>query len=182
LARVRREDFIPDRVWIEEESGYVAIDRSEEPHRWEGVVYANRVVVTQFDDGDTMWPAVGRRPTCSASMPSAVVGMLDALDVRQGQRVLEIGAGTGGTTAALLPLLPAESTDYVYSDISSAFLAAAEERFARFPFVSYRVIDIERSPQMQGLSAGSFDIVLAANVYVLPPPANEVKPVVVPSS
>jgi SAM-dependent methyltransferase len=79
-------------------------------------------------------------------------------------RVLEVGAGTGGTTTALLPLLPAESTEYVYSDISSAFLAAAEERFARYPFVTYRVVDIERSPQMQGLTPGSFDIVVAANV------------------
>lgn len=58
-------------------------------------MYSDRVVVTQFDDGAIHWPDVGFRPTCSASMPSAVFGMLDALDIHAGHRVLEIGTGTG---------------------------------------------------------------------------------------
>src|SRR5262249_48619427 len=40
-------------------------------------------------------------------------------------RVLEIGAGTGGTTAAVLARLPPERTDYVFSDVSAGFLAPA---------------------------------------------------------
>ncbi len=36
-------------------------------------------------------------------------------------RVLEVGAGTGGTTAVLLPALPSHLTRYVYTDVSEGF-------------------------------------------------------------
>jgi protein-L-isoaspartate(D-aspartate) O-methyltransferase len=120
LARVRRADFISDRMWIEEASGYLPVDRGAEPDQWEQAAYANRVVVTQFDDGETAWPAVGRRPTCSASMPSAVVGMLDALDVRRGHRVLEIGTGTGYNAALLSERLGAGAVTTIEIDIELA--------------------------------------------------------------
>jgi len=100
---VLRERFIPDRVWVDDhDDGHdVALDRASEPQRWRAAVYSNRVIVTQFDDGDTVWPDVGYRPTSACSMPSAVLGMLDALDVRDGMRVLEIGTGTGYNAALL---------------------------------------------------------------------------------
>jgi acyl transferase domain-containing protein/SAM-dependent methyltransferase/NAD(P)-dependent dehydrogenase (short-subunit alcohol dehydrogenase family) len=79
-------------------------------------------------------------------------------------RVLEIGAGTGATTASVLPILPPERTDYVFTDVSQLFLARAAEAFAAHPFVEYRRLDIERDPAAQGFELESFDIVLAANV------------------
>ncbi|MEM6252538.1 MAG: SDR family NAD(P)-dependent oxidoreductase [Cyanobacteria bacterium P01_D01_bin.156] len=80
-------------------------------------------------------------------------------------RILEIGAGTGGTTAELLPLLAnlGQSLNYVFTDISPRFTAAAEERFREFPFVDYALLDIEKSPEEQGFAA-DFDLVIAANV------------------
>ncbi|MFI1801207.1 SDR family NAD(P)-dependent oxidoreductase [Streptomyces sp. NPDC020379] len=78
-------------------------------------------------------------------------------------RVLEIGAGTGGTAAALLPLLPAERTRYVYTDISPVFLARAERRFAAYDFVTYHPFDLDADPEEQGLPEAGFDIVVAAN-------------------
>jgi protein-L-isoaspartate(D-aspartate) O-methyltransferase len=42
---------------------------------------------------------IGHGQTCS--QPSTVVDMLTLLDVRPGQRVLDVGAGTGWTTALL---------------------------------------------------------------------------------
>ncbi|WP_116209791.1 type I polyketide synthase [Streptomyces olivoreticuli] len=78
-------------------------------------------------------------------------------------RVLEVGAGTGGTAAALLPLLPAERTRYVYTDISLVFLARAEQRFAAYDFVTYRPFDLDADPDGQGLPEAAFDIVIAAN-------------------
>ncbi len=79
-------------------------------------------------------------------------------------RVLEIGAGTGGTTSYLLPILPAETTEYWFTDISPLFTARAQEKFAACPFVRYQTLDIEQSPVEQGLAAGQFDLIVAANV------------------
>jgi acyl transferase domain-containing protein/SAM-dependent methyltransferase len=78
-------------------------------------------------------------------------------------RLLEIGAGTGGTTAALLPVLPPDRTLYQYTDVSELFLARAEERFKAYPFVRYSLLNAEQDPQAQGYPQHSFDIVVAAN-------------------
>ncbi|MFF4603062.1 SDR family NAD(P)-dependent oxidoreductase [Streptomyces sp. NPDC001339] len=78
-------------------------------------------------------------------------------------RVLEVGAGTGGTTAALLPLLPPERTQYVCTDVSPAFLTRAQRRFAAYDFVTYRPFDLDADPVGQGLPEAGFDLVIAAN-------------------
>ena len=78
--------------------------------------------------------------------------------------VVEVGAGTGGTTAAAVPRLPLASTRYVFTDMSAAFLSRAAERFAAHPFLSYEILDIERKPDEQGLPLGGFDLVIASNV------------------
>jgi protein-L-isoaspartate O-methyltransferase len=98
---VRREDYIPDRMWVQEKDDepYRPVDRAAEPDRWLRNVYSDYVIVTQFDDGHTKWPEVGYRPTCSASMPSAVAGMLAELNAQPGQHVYEIGTGTGFNAA-----------------------------------------------------------------------------------
>ncbi|MGH8571296.1 MAG: methyltransferase domain-containing protein [Gammaproteobacteria bacterium] len=115
---VLREQFIPDRIWVNEPSDGrdVALDRASEPERWRAAVYSDRVIVTQFDDGHTVWPAAGYRPTSSCSMSSAVLGMLDALDVREGMRVLEIGTGTGYNAALLAQHLSDEHVTTVEVD------------------------------------------------------------------
>jgi protein-L-isoaspartate O-methyltransferase len=112
LAAVPREQFIPDQMWVDEGADdieCVPLDRADEPERWRAAVYSDKVIVTQFDDGATVWPQVGYRPTCSSSMPSAMLGMLEVLDIRENHRVLEIGTGTG-YNAALLAQRAAEVT------------------------------------------------------------------------
>ena len=78
-------------------------------------------------------------------------------------RVLEIGAGTGGTTRALLPLLPPERTRYTFTDVSALFCVRAEKRLAAFDFVEYRTFDLNGDPAEQGFTDGGFDLVVAAN-------------------
>ncbi|MGW2631164.1 SDR family NAD(P)-dependent oxidoreductase [Streptomyces chattanoogensis] len=78
-------------------------------------------------------------------------------------RVLEVGAGTGGLTSALLPVLPADRTTYLYTDLSAIFLPRAQQRFARYDFVQYHTFDLDEEPGDQGLTEGGFDLVVAAN-------------------
>ncbi|RKG92067.1 type I polyketide synthase [Corallococcus terminator] len=79
-------------------------------------------------------------------------------------RILELGAGSGGTTAHVLPILPGERTEYVFSDVSPMFVSQARERFAAWPFLRGKVLDLEQDPRAQGFEEHSFDLILAANV------------------
>lgn len=79
-------------------------------------------------------------------------------------RILEIGAGTGGTTSYILPKLPPEQTEYIYTDVSPLFLDKAQEKFKDYSFVQYKLLNIEKSPDEQGFGFHQYDMVLASNV------------------
>ena len=98
--------------------------------------------------------------TLAQTLKSAIAELPDGARLR----ILEIGAGTGGTTTYLLPVLPADRVDYTFTDISRLFLDRAAEQFATYPFIRRAVLDIERDPPSQGFKAGLYDIVIAANV------------------
>jgi protein-L-isoaspartate O-methyltransferase len=134
LESVPREWFVPDRVWVDREP----ISRTQEPDRWLRAVYSDRSVVTQFDDGGVRWPEVGAIPTCSASAPSVVVGMLDALAVKPGDRVLEVGTGTGGN-AALLAELAGDSGHVVTVEIDPTLAEQARARLEAKGYTTPRV-------------------------------------------
>ncbi len=99
-----------------------------------------------------------------ALVREAVQAALARLPASRPIRILEIGGGTGGTTAAVLPVLPAERTEYVFTDISGAFTARARERFAACPFLRVRPLDIEAEPTPDELAGTPFDVIVAANV------------------
>jgi SAM-dependent methyltransferase len=95
---------------------------------------------------------------------AAVFGTLgDLVPAGRALRVMEVGAGTGGTTSALLPVLDAGRTRYVFTDVSELFLDRARERFADYSFIEYGLYDLEKSPAEQGYAAGSFDVIVSAN-------------------
>ncbi|KWX88444.1 hypothetical protein AMQ83_06715 [Paenibacillus riograndensis] len=82
-------------------------------------------------------------------------------------KILEIGAGTGGTTSHVLPYLKkySERIEYVYSDISFGFTQFGRTRFkAEFPFVTFKTLDIEKDFYKQGYAEGEFDVIVATNV------------------
>jgi protein-L-isoaspartate O-methyltransferase len=128
---VRREDYIPNRMWVQEndDEPYRPVDRADEPDRWLRNVYSDHVIVTQFDDGHTKWPEVGYRPTCSASMPSAVAGMLAELNAQPGQHVYEIGTGTG-FNAALIAHIVGPSGAVTTVEIDRELAETARGNFA----------------------------------------------------
>ncbi|MGF1675431.1 MAG: SDR family NAD(P)-dependent oxidoreductase [Rivularia sp. (in: cyanobacteria)] len=77
-------------------------------------------------------------------------------------RILEIGAGTGGTTTYLLPHLNNGGIEYTFSDVSPLFINQAREKFNQYNFVKYELLDIE---QVVGDELNnSFDMIIAANV------------------
>lgn len=78
-------------------------------------------------------------------------------------RILEIGAGTGGLTAALLPVLPPERTRYTFTDVSAFFLDGAQQRFTGYDFVDYRTFDLDTDPAPQGFTPGGYDLLVAGN-------------------
>lgn len=94
----------------------------------------------------------------------AVKQALERLPSSRKLRVLEIGAGTGGTTSYILPVLPPQQTEYVFTDLSPRFNAIAQQKFRDYPFVRYEVLDIEQSIESQGFECGEYDIIIAANV------------------
>jgi polyketide synthase PksN len=97
----------------------------------------------------------------------AEVGRLRG-EARSGIRILEVGAGTGSASKWIFDRLAdveGDIAEYAYTDISKAFLIAAEKRFSpRHPYLTYRVFDAERAPAGQGVAAGEYDVVVANNV------------------
>lgn len=97
-------------------------------------------------------------------LAEAVAATLEQLPAERILRVLEVGAGTGGATSAVLPRLPAARTSYTFTDISPLFLARARESFAAYSFVEYRTLDIEADPASHGFTLQNYDLIIAANV------------------
>lgn len=79
-------------------------------------------------------------------------------------RVLEIGAGVGGTSAGLVAALAPYDVHYTFTDVSNFFLIRARQLFADHDFLDYRLFDLNRSPAEQGFAASSFDVIVCANV------------------
>ena len=88
-----------------------------------------------------------------------------ALPAGRPLRVIEVGAGTGTTTSALLGVLPSGSTEYAFTDVSTGFFPDAERRFGeRDLSLRFLALDIERDPVDQGFALHGYDLVIAANV------------------
>ena len=93
-----------------------------------------------------------------------VVAAVEGLSAQRTVRLLEIGAGTGGTTTYVVPSLPPDRVEYCFTDISPLFVNRAKESFTGYPFMRFEVLDIEQDPLRQGFPAHRYDVVVAANV------------------
>ncbi|KAF2646001.1 equisetin synthetase [Massarina eburnea CBS 473.64] len=79
--------------------------------------------------------------------------------------IIEVGAGTGGSTQAILPTLGTAFNSYTYTDVSSGFFEQAEDKFSDFAGrMKFKVFDMIKTPAEQGFQENSYDMVLAANV------------------
>ena len=82
-------------------------------------------------------------------------------------RILEIGAGTGGSSAFVLPALRPHSAcvEYFYTDVSASFTHHGRKMFGDdYPFMEFVTLDIESDSLEQDFQPGSVDLVFASNV------------------
>jgi methyltransferase of ATP-grasp peptide maturase system len=131
FADVPRHEFLP-QFFRPVASGWTPVDSSDP--EWLSQVYSNRVLVTQLDDDPTGWERAIENgeiqgvPTSSSSMPGIMAVMLEALTVSDGDRVLEIGTGTGYNAALLCRRLDSSLVSTV--DIDPALVELARTRLA----------------------------------------------------
>jgi acyl transferase domain-containing protein/NADPH:quinone reductase-like Zn-dependent oxidoreductase/SAM-dependent methyltransferase/acyl carrier protein len=114
--------------------------------------------VSDFYTNSPVFWAINRQLECVSE------ALVQRFPAGYGLRVLEVGAGTGAATAKLLPGLPAELSEYVYTDLSSHFFRQARQRFADYPFLRYETLDLEQDPAAQGFEEHSYDIVIIYQV------------------
>jgi acyl transferase domain-containing protein/acyl carrier protein/SAM-dependent methyltransferase len=114
----------------------------------------------------------------NGALGQTLIACLDQLlkaDGNRSIRILEIGAGTGGTTAGLLPLLrqyPVE--EYCYTDLSKAFLMHAEKHYRpQLPALTTAIFDVSKPFGSQSIKPGYYDIAIAANVLHATPNIRE---------
>jgi methyltransferase of ATP-grasp peptide maturase system len=133
VAHVPREAFLGRAVYRAGTDGdgvtvYEPLRRAELGEAaWTELACANETWVTQVDgiDADMADGPVRGLPTSSSTLPSLVARTLEAAGVRDGERVLEIGTGTGYSTALLCHRLGAADVASVEIDAGVAGRARA---------------------------------------------------------
>lgn len=96
------------------------IDGQTDPQRWLRLVYSDTTLITQ------------RRPdavTSSGTMPSLVAMMVQALEIEDGHRVLQVATGTGYTAALLCERLGSEQVTSI--DVDPDLTTTAQDRLQR---------------------------------------------------
>lgn len=140
VAVVPRHTFTPDRLWRWTGRAYVPIDRDTAFAEWAAEVYGSpdTAAVTEISGGV---------PSSSLSAQGIVVDMLDALLLEPGQRVLELGTGTGWNAA----LLARRAGSVVSVEVDTELAAAAAERLKR----AGADVDVRVADGAAGWSAGA---------------------------
>jgi methyltransferase of ATP-grasp peptide maturase system len=134
VEAVPRELFLDPGVFLPAEGGrwrpVTALGTASE--EWLDIAYSDRSLATQLDGHRTADQAaepVTGTPTSSSTTPVTVLGMIEDLDLADGQRVLEIGTGTGYSTALLCHRLGEDNVTTIEVDpqVAARADAALEE-------------------------------------------------------
>lgn len=119
ICAVPRHALVPHYYTQHSDATWSSVDRDTDPDQWLDVIYSNTTLITALD---------GRQAVSSSTMPGLMVSMLETLNVHDGDRVLEIGTGTGYNAGLLAHRL---GSDQVFSmDVDSELVDLARERLA----------------------------------------------------
>ncbi|WP_268908395.1 ATP-grasp peptide maturase system methyltransferase [Catenulispora pinistramenti] len=122
VMSVPREGFLKPGVFIQEPGSYLwsPITPDAVPFaEWARLAYRNESLVTQLDGSvtaDAVGGPVEGDPTSSSTLPSLVVGMIEELGAENGHNVLEIGTGTGYSTALMCSVLGMDNVTTIEVD------------------------------------------------------------------
>lgn len=137
VERVPRHLFVPEFFrWTDAPNGvtlWAPVSSDHDPDRWLDLTYRDETWVTQLDrhiaPHDVTEPVSGD-PTSSSTLPGLVVRMLEHLAVTDDTTVLEIGTGTGYSTALMCDRLGDHKITSIEVDPGIAANAAAALRRA----------------------------------------------------
>jgi acyl transferase domain-containing protein len=81
-------------------------------------------------------------------------------------RILELGGGTGGATAAVLDTLRSKTStkrfeEYAFTDSAGWCVVDAQMKFAGHNGMTFQVFDIQQDPEVQEFAPRSFDLVIS---------------------
>ena len=110
--------------WIRQEPG-----DTESIRRWLELVYSPTTLITEVAQYADRGVQI---PVCSSTKPDLMIRMLEALDVQDGQRVLEIGTGTGYNAALLAHRLGDHSVCSL--DVDPTLITAARQRLGQLGY------------------------------------------------
>ncbi|MFI6074681.1 protein-L-isoaspartate O-methyltransferase [Actinoplanes sp. NPDC051343] len=139
FAAVPREVFVPDG-FRRNDGGWARPGDDD----FLALVYQDDALVTKVR---------GKMPVSSSSQPSLMALMIEALDVRPGMRVLEIGAGTGYNAAVLASIGATVTSVDVQEDV-------AERARAALARAGVEGVTVERGDGYAGHPGGRFDRVI----------------------
>ncbi|MPZ83137.1 MAG: methyltransferase domain-containing protein [Actinophytocola sp.] len=139
---VPRDAFVPHFLkQTPDLAGWRLVQRGDP--EWFAGVHSMAPLITQLDGDDALTDkarageSINGTATSSSSQPTLMGLMLQALDVRDGHRVLEIGTGTGYNTALLCHRLGAANVTSV--DVDAVLIERAAHRLAGLGYADAHV-------------------------------------------
>lgn len=137
VEAVPRELFLRPGVFLPVDGGrWLPVSASgADPGPWEQIAYRDESLTTQLDGHLTADRADGLvtgSPTSSSTTPVTVVDMLEKSELEEGHQVLEIGTGTGYSTALMCFRLGEDNVTTVEVDADVATRADAALEAAGF--------------------------------------------------
>ncbi|MCP2167055.1 methyltransferase domain-containing protein [Goodfellowiella coeruleoviolacea] len=132
FAATPRHEFVPAYYEQNPDGTWREINADLDRDTWLTAVYSDETLITALTDS-VNGHGNDRRAVSSSTQPSLMARMLEALDVRDGHHVLEIGTGTGYNAALLCHRLGDSRVHSV--DIDHHLVEAAQQRLTRVGYL-----------------------------------------------